>query len=126
MAGPPPMLPNTRSMDAGATPELVSIKRDPIQAVQHGDKGQSFKVDRLIADVTEGQYDALVVPGGVKNPDIMRTHPDAVGFVRSFFDAQKPVGAICHGPWMLVEADVVRGRTLTSWPRIRRSPPKTS
>lgn len=104
---------------AGATAELVSLKLGEITSVSHGEKGQQFKVDRLVSEVSAGDYDALVVPGGVKNPDTLRTNPDAVAFVRSFMDADKPVGAICHGPWMLVEAGCVRGRTLTSYPSLR-------
>ena len=107
------------AQQAGAEVELVSIKPGEIQGWHHDDKGETFKVDRLVADVTADQYDALVLPGGTKNPDRLRTDHDAVQFVRAFFAAGKPVAAICHGPWMLVEADVVRGRTLTSWPSLR-------
>jgi protease I len=103
---------------AGATAELVSIKRGEIQG-KHGGEGDTFPVDRLVHDVTADQYDGLVLPGGVKNPDQLRMDQDAVAFVRAFFEARKPVGAICHGPWMLVEADVLRGRTITSYPSLR-------
>ena len=107
------------AQEAGARVELVSVKPGGIQGWQGDEKGQTFKVDRLVADVTPEQYDALVVPGGTKNADRLRTDPDAVEFVRGFFAAGKPVAAICHGPWMLVEADVVRGRTVTSWPSLK-------
>ena len=104
---------------AGAQVELVSTKRGSIQAVNHMDKSNTYPVDRLVADADPNEYDALVIPGGVANPDFLRTDPAAVRFVRSFFDAHKPVAAICHGPWLLAEADVVRGRTVTSWPSLR-------
>jgi protease I len=104
---------------AGAQVELVSTKQGSIQSVNHMDKSRTYPVDRLVSDADPQQYDALVIPGGVANPDFLRTDPNAVRFVRSFFDAHKPVAAICHGPWMLVEADVVRGRTVTSWPSLR-------
>ena len=105
---------------AGATPELVSLQPGEISAMQHHDKGDSYTVDRTVGEVTVDDYDALVLPGGVANPDILRTDPKAVAFVKSFFERGKPVGAICHGPWMLVEADVLRnGRTITSWPSLR-------
>jgi protease I len=104
---------------AGATVDVLSITSDPIQAVNHMDKGDRFDVDREVADASAGEYDALVLPGGVANPDLLRTDEHAVAFVHGFFEQHKPVGAICHGPWTLVEADVVRGRTLTSWPSLR-------
>jgi protease I len=102
----------------GWEPELVSL-RGSIQAASHHDKADTFPVDRPLADADSGDYDALVIPGGVANPDELRTHPDAVSFVRDFFEQGKPVASICHGPWLLVEADVVRGRRLTSWPSLR-------
>jgi protease I len=105
--------------DAGADVELVSIKGGEIQGVRGMDKGDMFRVDRTVADVTAGEYDGLVIPGGVKNPDLLRMNEDAVSFTRSFFEQQKPVAAICHAPWLLVEADVVRGRTLTSYPSLK-------
>lgn len=105
--------------NAGAQTELISVKPGTIQGFNHLDKADTFKVDRTFADVTPDGYDGLVIPGGVANPDFMRTHPDAVDFVRTFFESGKPIAAICHGPWMLVEADVVRGRTLTSWPSLK-------
>jgi protease I len=105
--------------EAGAEVELVSLKPGEIQAVQHQDKSDRFTVDRTVEEVRAEDYDALVIPGGVANPDRMRMDPRAVGFVRAFFQAGKPVAVICHGPWMLVEADVVRGRTVTSWPSLQ-------
>jgi protease I len=103
----------------GGTPELVSLESGKIQAFNHLDKGDTFDVDRTVADASPDDYDALVLPGGVANPDFLRADEDAVAFVRAFFEQAKPVAAICHGPWTLVEADVVRGRTLTSWPSIK-------
>jgi protease I len=105
--------------DAGGEPELISIKAGEIQAQIGDEKGTTFRVDRAIADVTAEAYEGLVIPGGTKSPDRLRVSSDAVAFVRAFFEAGKPVASICHGPWMLVEADVVRGRTLTSWPSLR-------
>jgi protease I len=104
---------------AGGKPELVSIRPGTIYAMNHHDKSDTFKVDKTLDQVTADDYDGLVLPGGVINPDILRTEKKAVGFVRDFFTAGKPVAAICHGPWTLVEADVVRGRTLTSWPSLQ-------
>jgi len=104
---------------AGATVELVSLKKDDIQGEKGGNKSGTFTVDKLASEVYADDYDGLVLPGGVGNPDKLRMSPDAIAFVKSFFEQGKPVAAICHGPWMLVEADVVRGRTLTSWPSIR-------
>ena len=106
----------------GWEPQLVSLRPGTIQGANHHDKGDPFPVDRTLDEVDAGEYDALVVPGGVANPDEMRTHPDAVSFVRDFFEQGKPVAVICHGPWMLVEADVVRGRRLTSWPSLPSRP----
>ncbi|MCX4474751.1 type 1 glutamine amidotransferase [Micromonospora sp. NBC_01655] len=105
--------------NAGATAELVSLKPGRIQAFNHLDHGRTYDVDVTAADADAGGYDALVLPGGVANPDFLRTDPDAVRFVKAFFEAGKPVGVICHGPWTLVEADVVRGRRITSWPSLR-------
>ncbi|WP_341718631.1 type 1 glutamine amidotransferase domain-containing protein [Micromonospora sp. FIMYZ51] len=104
---------------AGAAAELVSIKTGKITSFEHLDQSTAYEVDVTVADADPERYDALVLPGGVANPDFLRADPDAVRFVRSFFDAGKPVGVICHGPWTLVEADVVRGRRLTSWPSLR-------
>ncbi|MCE5288273.1 MAG: type 1 glutamine amidotransferase [Nocardiaceae bacterium] len=105
---------------AGATTDLVSLHLGEIQAMNHDvEKGNSYRVDQVVADVTPDDYDALLLPGGTTNPDKLRRSPEAVAFVKGFFARSKPVAAICHGPWMLVEADVVRGRTLTSYPSIR-------
>jgi len=104
---------------AGAKVELLSVHKGAIQAVRHMDKGDTFEVDRLVSDADASDYDGLVLPGGVANPDTLRANDKAVGFVRQFFEQSKPVAAICHGPWTLIEADVVRGRTMTSWPSLK-------
>jgi protease I len=104
--------------DAGGQPELISIETGEIQAFNHYDKSNKYKVDKDFSSARVADYDGLVIPGGVGNPDTMRMNDDAVEFVRSFFEAGKPVAVICHGPWMLVEADVVRGRKVTSWPSL--------
>jgi deglycase len=104
--------------DAGGTPELVSLKEGEIQGFDHYDRADTFKVDRTVEEARAEDYDALVIPGGVGNPDTMRTDENAVQLVRDFFEQGKPVGVICHGPWMLVEAGVVRGRKVTSWPSL--------
>jgi protease I len=106
-------------VDAGAQPELISPAEGPVQAMNHLDKGDTFQVDRVASDANPDDYDALMPPGGVANPDALRMDRDAVAFTRAFFEAGKPVAAICHAPWTLVEADVVRGRTLTSWPSLQ-------
>jgi protease I len=103
----------------GATPELISLEKGEIQAFNHLDKGDTFPVDHTVAEASASDYDALVLPGGVANPDSLRMDDDAVAFARAFFEAGKPVGVICHGPWTLVEADVLRGRTITSWPSVK-------
>jgi deglycase len=103
----------------GGTPELVSTDEGEIQAFNHLDKADTFKVDRTVADAQPSDYDALVLPGGVANPDFLRTDEQAVAFARGFFEEAKPVGVICHGPWTLVEAGVLKGRTITSWPSVR-------
>jgi protease I len=103
---------------AGADVVLVSDKPGEIQAVNNGKPGERFRVDVLVNKVTARDFDALVLPGGVANPDKLRTNKDAVDFVRQFMELDKPVAAICHGPWLLVEADAVRGRTITSWPSL--------
>jgi protease I len=105
--------------EAGGTPELLSLESGQVQAFNHLDKADNFPVDRTVGDADASDYDGLVLPGGVANPDFLRADEKAVAFVRAFFDQAKPVAAICHGAWTLVEADVVRGRTLTSWPSIR-------
>jgi len=104
---------------AGGTAELVSIKPGDIQAVNHMDKAGTYPVDKQVKDADARDYDALVLPGGVANPDFLRADADAVRFVRDFANSGKPVAAICHGPWTLIEAGVVDGRTLTSWPSLR-------
>ncbi|MGK5545938.1 type 1 glutamine amidotransferase domain-containing protein [Streptomyces sp. URMC 127] len=106
-------------MDAAGAPRLVSTKAGRIQAFHHLDKADTFAVDEDVDTARAGDFDGLVLPGGVANPDFLRMDERAVAFVRAFFDAGKPVAAICHAPWTLVEADVVRGRTLTSWPSLR-------
>jgi protease I len=106
--------------DAGASTTLLSIHDGEILAREHDlEPAGTFAVDGLVGEASVDDYDALVLPGGTVNPDKLRMSPDAVSFVRDFVAGGKPVGAICHGPWTLVEADVVRGRTLTSWPSIR-------
>ncbi len=104
---------------AGAKTEVISPKDNKIKGWNHTDWGDSVTVDVNLKSANPNSYDALMLPGGVMNPDHLRQNPEAVQFVRSFFEAHKPVAAICHGPWMLVEADVVKGRTLTSWPSLR-------
>ena len=105
--------------EAGATPELVSLEEGDIQGFNHYDKADTFPVDKTVDEANPGDYDALILPGGVGNPDTLRMHDNAVHFARAFIDAGKPVAVICHGPWTLVEADVVRGRTITSWPSVK-------
>src|SRR6201990_3657849 len=104
---------------AGGTPELISVEDGEVQAFNHLDKADTFTVDKTVADASPDDYDGLVLPGGVANPDFLRTDADPVSFVRGFFEQAKPVGVICHGPWTLVEADVLKGRTITSWPSLR-------
>ena len=104
---------------AGGTPELLAPEPGEVQAFDHLDKGDVFPVDGEVGQAKVEDYDALVLPGGVANPDRLRTDPAAVAFIRGFFEASKPVAVICHGPWTLIEADVVRGRTLTSWPSLQ-------
>jgi protease I len=105
---------------AGGEVHLVSLQTGEIQAMNHDiDKGDRFPVDKAVGDVSPDDYDALLLPGGTVNPDKLRIDETAVQFVRAFFDSGKPIGAICHGPWTLVEADVVRGRTLASWPSLK-------
>jgi len=106
-------------IDAGGQPELVAPRTGAVQAMQHLDKGDTFEATRQTGDVDERQYDAIVLPGGVANPDVLRQDAAAVQFVRAVFEAGKPVAVICHGPWTLVEGDLVRGRRLTSWPSLR-------
>ena len=105
--------------EAGGEPELVSIEPGEVQAWKHYDKGDTFAVDRTIEEAQPSDYAGLVLPGGVANPDQLRTDENVVAFIREFAQSGKPIGVICHGPWMLVEADVVRGRRVTSWPSLQ-------
>jgi protease I len=112
--------PRAAVADAGADVELVSIHDGEIQARDHDlDDAGTFEVDRVITDASVDDYDALLLPGGTVNPDQLRMNSDAVSFVRDFFHTGKPIGTICHGPWTLVEAGVVEGRRITSWPSVR-------
>jgi protease I len=104
--------------DAGAQVEVVSPKSASIQGWDHHEKGRKFPVDRTLSEADAGSYDALVLPGGVMNPDALRLAPDAIKFVRSFIDSDKPIAAICHGPWTLINAGGVEGKTMTSWPSL--------
>jgi protease I len=104
---------------AGANTKVVSPKSGSIKGWNHTDWGEPIKVDVTLQSTSPDDYDALLLPGGVMNPDHLRTNENAVNFVRAFFEAGKPVAAICHGPWMLVEADVIRGRNVTSWPSLQ-------
>ncbi|HLN78385.1 MAG TPA: type 1 glutamine amidotransferase domain-containing protein [Nocardioidaceae bacterium] len=105
--------------EAGGSPKLLSPKPGKVQAFNHLDKADTFDVDVPVADADPGSFEALVLPGGVANPDALRMNQDAVEFVRRFVESGKPVAVICHGPWTLVEAGVLSGRTLTSWPSIQ-------
>lgn len=105
--------------EAGATVRLLSIKEGEIQGMNHDKPGDRLRVDGLVADASVEEYDALILPGGVQNPDTLRMDEKAVAFVRDFVRSGKPVGVICHGPWVMIEADVVRGRRMTSWPSVR-------
>jgi protease I len=105
--------------DAGGTPRLLSLEPGEVQAFNHLDKADTFPVDAVVADADPASYDGLVLPGGVANPDALRMDEDAVAFVREFVESDRPVAAICHAPWTLAEADVVRGRRLTSWPSLQ-------
>ena len=104
---------------AGATVTVVSQKSGQIQGMNHDEKGDKLPVDKTLSEVKPEQFDALMLPGGVANPDYLRVDKDAVAFVKSFAQAGKPIGAICHGPWTLIEADAVRGKTMTSWPSLQ-------
>lgn len=105
--------------DAGHEPVLVSTEAGEVQAFHHLDKADTFPVDEVVGESAAGSFDALVLPGGVANPDLLRTDEKAVAFVREFVEGGRPVAAICHAPWTLVEAGVVSGRELTSWPSLR-------
>ena len=111
--------PRQALQDAGAQTQVVSPKDGKINGWSTKEWGDEVSVDVALKSADPGNFDALLLPGGVMNPDQLRMNPDAVRFVKHFFDAGKPVAAICHGPWMLVEADVVRGRTVTSWPSLK-------
>jgi len=104
---------------AGGEPELIAPERGQVQAMNHLDKSNTFDADRALSDAQPGEYDGVILPGGVANPDQLRTEPAAVEFLQRFFGEGKPVGVICHGPWTLIEADLVRDRTLTSWPSLK-------
>jgi protease I len=105
--------------DNGGTPRLVSLESGKAQAFNHLDKADTFTVDETVEDADVADFDGLVLPGGVANPDQLRADPDAVDFAKEFFEVGKPVAVICHGPWTLVEAGVVKGRTMTSWPSVK-------
>jgi protease I len=105
--------------DAGGTPELLAPEGGEIQAFNHLDKSSTYPVDKALDDADPDSYDALVLPGGVANPDQLRTDDRAIEFVQAIFSSGKPVGVICHGPWTLVEADLLRHRKLTSWPSLQ-------
>ena len=104
--------------EAGAETELLAPEAGVVQAFDHLDRSETYEVDRVVGEADAADYDGLVLPGGVANPDQLRTREEAVEFVRAFFEAGKPVGAICHAPWTLVEAGVLGGRTVTSWPSL--------
>jgi protease I len=106
-------------LDKGAKVSLASLTLDEIMATVHDEPGRTIKPDMLIKDATAADYDALLLPGGVGNPDKLRMHEDAIALIREFANTEKPVAAICHGPWLLIEADLLRGRQATSWPSIR-------
>ncbi|HXD55819.1 MAG TPA: type 1 glutamine amidotransferase domain-containing protein [Solirubrobacteraceae bacterium] len=105
--------------DAGGEPVLIAPQKGEVQTFNHLDKSATYDVDVTLADARPEDYDGVVLPGGVANPDQLRTEPDAISFLREHFSAGKPAGVICHGPWTLVEADLVRGRRLTSWPSLQ-------
>ncbi len=111
--------PRKALVEAGATTELISLKPGTVQAMKHIDKGDTIPVERTLDQADASSYDGLLLPGGALNPDNLRQDERAVQFVRSFFDSGKPIAAICHAPWLLVEADVVRDLTLTSWPSLQ-------
>ena len=106
-------------MDRGGEVVLASLTLDPIQATVHDDPGKTIRPDLKIDDALADDFDALILPGGLRNPDHLRIHGNVIALIRKFADQKKPIGAICHGPWLLVEADLLRGKTATSWPSIR-------
>jgi protease I len=103
----------------GADVQLASLKRDPIQATVHDDPGKTIRPDMTIDEANADDFDGLILPGGVRNPDTLRLHGKVIDLIKAFDRQGKPIAAICHGPWLLVEADLLRGRTATSWPSIR-------
>ncbi len=105
--------------EAGARTQIVSTAKDQVQGWKHFDKADHFRVDVPLESADAKDFDALLLPGGVANPDQLRTNPGAVAFVRAFFESGKPVAAICHGPWTLIDAGVARGRRMTSWPSLK-------
>lgn len=105
--------------DAGAEADLISLEQGEVQMFNHLDKADTIEAEHAVSEVNASDYDGLVIPGGVANPDALRMDQDAVSFVREFFEQDKPTGVICHGPWVLAEADVARGRTVTSWPSLK-------
>ena len=111
--------PRERLLDLGADVRLASPETKPIQGMQHQEKGETITPDMTLDEVDPDEFDALVIPGGVANPDTLRQEKKAIDIVKSFADAGKPIAAICHGPWLLVEADLVEGKTVTSWPSVR-------
>src|SRR5438874_6900170 len=111
--------PRTALDEAGALTKIVSVKSGQIQGMHHADKGDKFDVDLTLDEARPQDFDALLIPGGLSNPDTLRSTPEALEFTRQFFKEGKPVAAICHGPWVLNDAGVVRGRTVTSWPAIK-------
>ena len=111
--------PREALQQAGAETKIVSLKSGQVQGVHHADKGDKFDVDLTLEEARPEEFDGLLIPGGLMNPDQLRSTMEALDFVRHFFGQGKPVAAICHGPWVLIDAGVVRGRTLTSWPAIK-------
>ena len=104
---------------AGALTEVISLTREKIRGWNHKNWGDEVAVDQTLADADVHDFDALVLPGGVMNPDLLRMEPEAVAFVKAFYDSGKPIAAICHGPWLLVESGVAKGHKLTSWPSLK-------
>lgn len=113
------LMPRKALLNAGAEVDVVSPKGDSIQGMRHDEKGETVQVDEELSKVDEADYDGLVLPGGVANPDKLRTDENAVAFVRAFVRSHKPIAAICHGPWTLIEAGAVEGKTMTSWPSLK-------
>jgi len=111
--------PRQMLQERGADVVLASLSLDPIQATIHDDPGKTIRPDLMVDDANADDFDALILPGGVRNPDQLRLHANVIALIRRFAEQGKPIGAICHGPWLLVEADLLRGRTATSWPSIR-------